>query len=754
MEDLQQQAIKRIKAGESLFVTGSAGVGKSWVIEQVTDNQTVVCAPSGIAALNVGGITCHRLFGLPLGVATERDYDTVGKRPNTIFSGRAVKRIIIDECFKGDVEVLTATGFTRFEDLVGTETVAQVDSKSSELSFCKPVRFIEKYYKGKMTRLSSTNKINITSTENHQMLVHKPSGKSYKTAAKSLEMVQSNHIKTSGFASAAGELSVLERLCIAYQADGSSKTKTYSSEANVVAATVARYNFKPETSCGSMCFSFKKERKVSRFLKLFCDLNLVDYGVDSRGYRNFLVRNVPSKYITKDFTSSFKLEEFSSEKATSFLEELREWDGSVISRNSFVYSNTNKNSCDFVQAVACLCGSTSYIKRITDNRSKAFSDCFKVTVTLGRDFSTLQNVKKIDEDFQGSVYCVEVPLGNIVIRSGGRTHVVGNCGMLRTDQLVLISRKLQKIKKNKLPFGGLQVVLVGDFYQIEPILRQDEQEYFEYDSKFCFSSKLWTFPTIELTEVKRQTNKRQVLMLNSIRRKDKYFRKALEYIQKECKPYELHEKTFHLCCYNKDADAINEKFYTKIRSEEREFKAAFGPLWGFDRPVAELLKLKVGARVVICQNALEGEYVNGERGTVKAFGRDASGEDTIRVEKDSGDVVSIEMATWEKHGYKRKRRSELPEPSEGDQDEEVIIKEAEASYMQFPLKLGWAVSVHKAQGMSLDDVAIDVGSGCFSHGQGYVALSRIRDLKNLSFVRPMIPEDIIVRQAVKDFYGD
>ena len=74
--------------------------------------------------------------------------------------------------------------------------------------------------------------------------------------------------------------------------------------------------------------------------------------------------------------------------------------------------------------------------------------------------------------------------------------------------------------------------------------------------------------------------------------------------------------------------------------------------------------------------------------------------------------------------------------------------------MQFPLKLGWAVSVHKAQGMSLDDVAIDVGSGCFSHGQGYVALSRIRDLKNLSFVRPMIPEDIIVRQAVKDFYGD
>ena len=177
-------------------------------------------------------------------------------------------------------------------------------------------------------------------------------------------------------------------------------------------------------------------------------------------------------------------------------------------------------------------------------------------------------------------------------------------------------------------------------------------------------------------------------------------------------------------------------------------------MWGFDRPVAELLKLKVGARVVICQNALEGEYVNGERGTVKAFGRDASGEDTIRVEKDSGDVVSIEMATWEKHGYKRKRRSELPEPSEGDQDEEVIIKEAEATYQQFPLKLGWGVSIHKSQGMSLDNVAIDVGSGCFSAGQAYVALSRIRDLKNLSFVRPMLPEDVIVRQQVKDFYGD
>lgn len=421
--DLQQEAIRRIKAGENLFLTGSGGVGKSWVIDQVNEEGTLLCAPSGIAALNIGGITCHRAFGLPLGLPTEEDFYKIPKYLWDLFSGNAVKRIIIDEV-----------------------------------------------------------------------------------------------------------------------------------------------------------------------------------------------------------------------------------------------------------------------------------------------------------------------------------------GMLRTDSFVLISRRLQRIKGNDLPFGGIQVVVVGDFYQLEPILKASEREFFEFKSKFCFGSALWDFDMIELTEVKRQSNKRQVLMLNSIRKKDKHYKKALEYIQKECKPYDSsgdNEGILHLCCYNKDADEINKRYYNRIQGEEREFRATFPPNWGKERPVDEILKLKVGTRVLIAQNDPEGgAYVNGDRGRVTGFVDLPDGDVGVEVEKDSGEVCIVVKGEWEKYSYKKEKNVFDPDAKER------LVKSVDAKYRQFPLKYGWAVSIHKSQGMTLDDVAIDVGSGCFSHGQAYVALSRIKDLRNLSFVKPMLPEDIIVNQEVKKFYGD
>lgn len=416
--DLQQEAIRRIQAGESLFLTGSGGVGKSWVIDQVVDQSTVLCAPSGIAALNIGGITCHRAFGLPLGIPAESDYFP-NRKVRDLFQGNTVKRIIIDEV-----------------------------------------------------------------------------------------------------------------------------------------------------------------------------------------------------------------------------------------------------------------------------------------------------------------------------------------GMLRTDYLVLINRKLQNIRGNTKPFGGIQMVFVGDFYQLEPILSSNEREFFDFDSKFCFSSALWDLPTIELTEVKRQENKRQVLMLNSIRRKDRFYMRALNYIQKECKAYDSsNAEVFHLCCYNRDADVINDKHYDKINEPAHVFYATMSESWGKDRPVDEKLSLKVGARVLICQNSPIDSYVNGERGTVHGFGYDdVERFHYVMVEKDSKEIVRVVPAEWEKHSYKKEKRIN----GEG----EILIKNTDAKYSQIPLKLGWAVSIHKSQGMTLDNVAIDVGTGCFSHGQAYVALSRIKDLRNLSFVRPMLPEDIIVRPEVKKFYGD
>lgn len=349
-----------------------------------------------------------------------------------------------------------------------------------------------------------------------------------------------------------------------------------------------------------------------------------------------------------------------------------------------------------------------------------------------------------DEDF----YKIPKYLWDLYSGSAVKRIIIDEVGMLRTDQMVLINRRLQRIKGNTLPFGGIQVVMVGDFYQLEPILKASEREFFDYSSKFCFGSDLWDFPMIELTDVKRQSNKRQVLMLNSIRKKDKYYKKALEYIQKECKPYEPDENTFHLSCYNKDADEINRQYYERIEGEEREFKATFPPNWGKDRPVDEILKLKVGTRVLIAQNDPDGCYVNGDRGVVQGFRDLPDGTVGVEVEKDSGHLCIVVQGEWEKYSYKKTKDIFNPDAKER------LVKNVDAKYRQFPLKYGWAVSIHKSQGMTLDDVAIDVGSGCFSHGQAYVALSRIKDLRNLSFVKPMLPEDIIVNQEVKKFYGD
>ncbi|QDP60500.1 MAG: putative ATP-dependent DNA helicase [Prokaryotic dsDNA virus sp.] len=364
-------------------------------------------------------------------------------------------------------------------------------------------------------------------------------------------------------------------------------------------------------------------------------------------------------------------------------------------------------------------------------------------ITCHRAFALPLGIPTDEDFYKIPRYMWDTFSGNAVKRI-----IIDEVGMLRTDYFVLISRRLQRIRGNDLPFGGIQVVLVGDFYQLEPILKHSEQEYFDFASKFCFGSKLWDFPTIELTDVKRQSNKRQVLMLNSIRRKDKHYKKALEYIQKECKPYEPDDNTLHLCCYNKDADYINQLYYSKMEGEERCFYAKIPPNWGKERPVDEVVRLKVGTRVLIAQNCPQGTYVNGDRGVVVGFRTLPDGNEAVEVEKDDETICYVVEGTWEKYSYSKVKDIWNPDAKE------KLVKAVDSRYIQMPIKLGWAVSVHKSQGMTLDDVAIDVGSGCFSHGQAYVALSRIKDLRNLSFVKPMLPEDIIVNNEVKKFYGD
>lgn len=312
-------------------------------------------------------------------------------------------------------------------------------------------------------------------------------------------------------------------------------------------------------------------------------------------------------------------------------------------------------------------------------------------------------------------------------------------GMVRADAFELIDHRLKKAKGNNLPFGGLRVTGFGDFFQLPPIVAQAESEtfYSRWESPYCFNSKAWNFETVLLEKVYRQSDERQVKLLNSIRVGDKHAGLAIQRICEESKSYRNCQDTLHLCCYRNDADRINDLWFSQLTTPIKTFDGvADGEPHNWEEtPVGLRVELRAGARVLICANSPNHDYVNGDRGFVEDYHEDGV---IVRLEKD-GTTVFVEPAKWEKFEYINAGGN--------------VLKAPVSTLVQIPLQLGWAVTVHKSQGLTLDNVALDIGRGCFSHGQLYVALSRIRDLRNLSLVRPITRRDLIVDKEVIDWYN-
>lgn len=328
-----------------------------------------------------------------------------------------------------------------------------------------------------------------------------------------------------------------------------------------------------------------------------------------------------------------------------------------------------------------------------------------------------------------------------IFRRGNPILIIDEISMVRADLLTFVDVQLKRIRDNLEPFGGLQVVVLGDFYQLPPVLTGEEEEVFyqHYDSVYPFDCDAWkqaNFATVILDEVVRQNDQEMVKHLEQIRIKGDKYLESVEYFNTAGTIIDnvkkLKKVPTILCTTVEGSERHNRREYRKIKKEERVYTASITGKF-YDEPAPKVLALKEGVKVLFTSNSEN--YTNGESGVILSMAADS-----VKVEMDGGYVIDVKPHVWQSFEYERS-------PATG-QVEAVVS----GTYSQLPFKMGWAVTIHKSQGQTLDNVAIDFGRGCFATGQAYVALSRVKSVKGLFFIDKFFEEDILVSNEVKSFY--
>lgn len=325
--------------------------------------------------------------------------------------------------------------------------------------------------------------------------------------------------------------------------------------------------------------------------------------------------------------------------------------------------------------------------------------------------------------------------------------IIDEISMVRADVLEAISEslKLNRGEPNK-PFGGCQVVLIGDLYQLSPVAKGKEEDelYKMYKSKWFFSAsciKEISLVYVELKKNFRQKDGEWLDVLNSIRC-GKNLRESIAKCNQLCTVKSRDPQTVTLTCRNEESRKVNEAELSRIMGQPIKYIASkegsFGKVSEESLPVPSRLVFKVNARVMFRKNDPEKQWVNGTLGTIRKLN-----EESIEVELDGTDkiLVNVFPETWERTKY------------ELSPNKKAIVKTATGEYTQFPLQLAWAFTIHKAQGLTLPKVHIDLGNGSFAEGQTYVALSRCRKALDISLERPLKISDIRTDKDVGRFYN-
>ncbi|MFH1837265.1 MAG: DEAD/DEAH box helicase [Candidatus Omnitrophota bacterium] len=336
----------------------------------------------------------------------------------------------------------------------------------------------------------------------------------------------------------------------------------------------------------------------------------------------------------------------------------------------------------------------------------------------------------------------QLHIGNLIHRID--VVVVDEASMVRADMMDAMDHSL-RLNRNEynVPFGGVRVILFGDLFQLPPVVNKDIKNMMRrrYKTPYFFSANVFKeigLKTINLNKIYRQKDKKFIDLLNKIREKKcntEDLNSLNERVEKNIKGDA--EGIITLATTNRGANKINEKHLTEIPHEEYRYCAEIKEEFEEKAyPTEGCITLKKNAQIILLRNDPKKRWVNGTICEIIELT-----DEFIRADID-GRICDIPKMTWEKIKYRYNK--------EKDSIEEEVV----GSFTQYPVKLAWAITIHKSQGQTFDNVIIDIGEGAFTHGQTYVALSRCTTLEGIRLKKPITHDDIIFDDDIYDFMNE
>lgn len=392
----------------------------------------------------------------------------------------------------------------------------------------------------------------------------------------------------------------------------------------------------------------------------------------------------------------------------------------------------NTNSCFFLTGRAGT-GKTTFLRKVQQIVDKQFVTLAPTGISAilaGGD--TIHSFFGLPMDVCTPCTMGKMSEARILTLIHTDTIIIDEVSMVRCDIIDAIDYTMRKILRSSLPFGGKQMIFVGDMFQLPPVVRPGAEHDLMYDlyhtdTFFFYKSDVIRrirMVKIEFQKVYRQEDEVFLRVLENVRLNKTTPEDLMRLNERVTLPAKEDGAVITLASLNRTADALNQQRLDEIKAEEFVYEGTVEGKFEMKRfPVDLTLKLKVGAQVMFTRNDQLKRWANGTIGTVTKLSKDE-----IQVTIDGGATYIVPCCSWESYTY------------EYDKEERKMKKELTGTFTQYPLRLAWAITVHKSQGMTFDKLYLDLSRGMFAAGQLYVALSRVRSLGGLFLSRPIIPQ--------------